>query len=170
MRRVISAIVLNEHGVLSRIVGLFSGRGYNIDSLTVAPVPESEFSRVTITTSGDARVFEQIVKQLHKLIPTYKVIDDSGEYVEKEMALIKISLNEDFSGLDAILKSYNAIVANANEQYIIVMGCDNSARIDCFIKVSSCTGYYLQHDSSTFFVVPCPPYNSFARTPTLLFW
>ena len=135
MRRVISAIVLNEHGVLSRIVGLFSGRGYNIDSLTVAPVPESEFSRVTITTSGDARVFEQIVKQLHKLIPTYKVIDDSGEYVEKEMALIKISLNEDFSGLDAILKSYNAIVANANEQYIIVMGCDNSARIDCFIKV-----------------------------------
>ena len=118
MRRVISAIVLNEHGVLSRIVGLFSGRGYNIDSLTVAPVPESEFSRVTITTSGDARVFEQIVKQLHKLIPTYKVIDDSGDYVEK-----------------AILKSYNAIVANANEQYIIIMGCDNSARIDCFIKV-----------------------------------
>ena len=97
MRRVISAIVLNEHGVLSRIVGLFSGRGYNIDSLTVAPVPESEFSRVTITTSGDARVFEQIVKQLHKLIPTYKVIDDSGEYVEKEMALIKISLNEDIT-------------------------------------------------------------------------
>ena len=135
MRRVISAIVLNEHGVLSRIVGLFSGRGYNIDSLTVAPVPERESSRGTLTTSGDARVFEQIVKQLHKLIPTYKVIDDSGEYVEKEMALIKISLNEDFSGLDAILKSYNAIVANANEQYIIVMGCDNSARIDCFIKV-----------------------------------
>lgn len=135
MRRVTSAIVLNEHGVLSRIVGLFSGRGYNIDSLTVAPIPQSEFSRVTITTSGDARVFEQIVKQLHKLIPTYKVIDDSGEYVEKEMALIKISLNEDFSGLDAILKSYNAIVANANEQYIIIMGCDNSARIDCFIKV-----------------------------------
>ena len=135
MRRVISAIVLNEHGVLSRIVGLFSGRGYNIDSLTVAPIPESEFSRVTITTSGDARVFEQIVKQLHKLIPTYKVIDDSGEYVEKEMALIKISLSEDFSGLDAILKSYNAIVANANEHYIIIMGCDNSAIIDCFIKV-----------------------------------
>ena len=75
MRRVISAIVLNEHGVLSRIVGLFSGRGYNIDSLTVAPIPQSEFSRVTITTSGDARVFEQIVKQLHKLIPTYKLLN-----------------------------------------------------------------------------------------------
>ncbi|MFW5613569.1 MAG: acetolactate synthase small subunit [Campylobacter hyointestinalis] len=134
MRRVISAIVLNEHGVLSRIVGLFSGRGYNIDSLTVAPIPESEFSRVNIVTSGDERVFEQIVKQLHKLIPTYKVID-SGEFIEKEMVLVKISLSEDFSGLDAILKSYNGIVANANENYIIVMACDNSSRIDCFIKV-----------------------------------
>lgn len=134
MRRVISAIVLNEHGALSRIAGLFSGRGYNIDSLTVAPVPESEFSRVTIVTSGDERVFEQIVKQLHKLIPTYKVID-SGEFVEKEMVLLKISLSEDFSGLDAILKSYNGTVANANENCLIIMACDNAARIDCFIKV-----------------------------------
>lgn len=134
MRRVISAIVLNEHGVLSRIVGLFSGRGYNIDSLTVAPIPESEFSRVNIVTSCDERVFEQIVKQLHKLIPTYKVID-SGEFIEKEMVLVKISLSEDFSGLDAILKSYNGSVANANENYIIVMACDNASRIDCFIKV-----------------------------------
>nr|MBP3724108.1 acetolactate synthase small subunit [Campylobacter sp.] len=91
MRRVLSVIVLNEHGVLSRISGLFSGRGYNIDSLTVAPVPESEFSRVTIVTSGDAKVMEQIIKQLHKLIPTYKVID-SGEFVVREMVLIKISL------------------------------------------------------------------------------
>ncbi len=134
MRRVIAVVVLNEHGVLSRISGLFSGRGYNIDSLTVAPVPESEFSRVTIVTSGDERQFEQIVKQLHKLIPTYKVID-SGEFLEKEMVLIKVALSEDFSGLDAILKSYNAMVANANEREIIIMGCDNAARIDCFLKV-----------------------------------
>ena len=103
IRRVISVIVLNEHGVLSRIAGLFAGRGYNIDSLTVAPIPESEFSRLSIVTSGDERVLEQIVKQLHKLIPTYKVIE-SGEFVEKEMALVKIPLNESFAGLDAILK------------------------------------------------------------------
>lgn len=134
MRKVISAIVLNEHGVLSRVVGLFSGRGYNIDSLTVAPVPDSEFSRITITTSGDGRIFEQIVKQLHKLIPTYKVID-SGEFVEKELVLLKISLNEDFSGLDAVLKSYNGVVANANEDFIVVMALDNATRIDCFLKV-----------------------------------
>ena len=69
IRRTISVIVLNEHGVLARISGLFAGRGYNIDTLTVAPIPESNFSRLSIVTSGDERVLEQIVKQLHKLIP-----------------------------------------------------------------------------------------------------
>ena len=113
MRRVISVIVLNEHGVLSRIVGLFSGRGYNIESLTVAPVPNSEFSRINIVTIGDEHTIEQIIKQLHKLISTYKVID-SGEFVEREMVLLKISLNED---------------------YIIVMACDEADRIENFIKV-----------------------------------
>lgn len=133
-RRVISVIVLNEHGVLARIAGLFAGRGYNIDSLTVAPQPDSQFSRVSIVTSCDERVFEQLVKQLHKLIPTYKVIE-TDNFSEKELVLVKISIKEDFSGLDAILKSYNGIVANANEQYIIVMACDDAVRIDCFIKV-----------------------------------
>lgn len=133
IRRVISVIVLNEDGVLSRISGLFAGRGYNIDTLTVAPIPESKFSRLSIVTSGDERVLEQIVKQLHKLIPTYKVIE-SGEFIEKEMALVKIPLNEDFSGLDAILKAYNGNVANTNENYIIVMVCDDTGRIENFLK------------------------------------
>ena len=133
IRRVISVIVLNEHGVLSRIAGLFAGRGYNIDSLTVAPIPESEFSRLSIVTSGDERVLEQIVKQLHKLIPTYKVIE-SGEFVEKEMALVKIPLNESFAGLDAILKAYNGSIANTNENYIAVMVADDTARIEGFLK------------------------------------
>ncbi|MBR8462845.1 acetolactate synthase small subunit [Campylobacter sp. faydin G-24] len=132
-RRVISVIVLNEHGVLARISGLFAGRGYNIDSLTVAPIPESKFSRLSIVTSGDERVLEQIVKQLHKLIPTYKVIE-SGEFVEKEMALVKINLSENFSGLDAILKAYNGSVANTNENYIIVMVSDDASRVDNFLK------------------------------------
>lgn len=132
-RRLISVIVLNEHGVLSRIVGLFSGRGYNIDSLTVAPVPNTEFSRVSIVTSGDGKAFEQIVKQLYKLIPIYKVIED-GEFVEKEMALVKISLLENLSGLDAVLKSYNGSVANSDDEILIVMACDDSLRIDSFVK------------------------------------
>jgi acetolactate synthase-1/3 small subunit len=106
IRRVLSVIVLNEDGVLSRISGLFAGRGYNIDSLTVAPIPKTNLSRLTIVTSGSTPVLEQIVKQLHKLIPTYKVIE-SGQFVEKEMALVKIPLSEDFNGLDAMLKAYN---------------------------------------------------------------
>ena len=133
IRRVISVIVLNEHGVLSRISGLFAGRGYNIDTLTVAPIPGTELSRISIVTSGDERVLEQIVKQLHTLIPTYKVIE-SGEFVEKEMALVKIPLSENFGGLDAILKAYNGIVANTNENYIVVMVSDDASRIENFLK------------------------------------
>ncbi len=134
MRRVLSVVVLNEHGVLSRISGLFSGRGYNIDSLTVAPVPNSEFSRITIVTSGDEHTIEQIIKQLHKLISTYKVIDN-GTFVEREMVLVKVSLNENFAGLDAILKSANGTITHADEHNIIIMACDSSAHIDNFIKV-----------------------------------
>ncbi|WP_172658149.1 acetolactate synthase small subunit [Campylobacter geochelonis] len=133
MRRLISVVVLNEHGVLSRISGLFSGRGYNIDSLTVAPIPDTEFSRLSIVTSGDGKVLEQIVKQLHKLIPIYKVIEN-GDFVEKEMALVKISLSENLSGLDAVLKSYNGSVANSDDKNLIIMACDDSIRIDSFIK------------------------------------
>lgn len=134
IRRVISVIVLNEHGVLSRIAGLFAGRGYNIDSLTVAPVPGTEYSRFTIVTSGNERVIEQIVKQLHKLIPTYKVIE-SDDIVEKEMVLVKIPIKEDLAGLDAILSGYNGIVANATEDSLIIMAVDDVRKIENFIKI-----------------------------------
>lgn len=133
MRKVLSVIVLNEHGVLSRIVGLFSGRGYNIDSLTVAPLENKEFSRINIVTSGNERTFEQIVKQLHKLIPTYKVIE-SEKFIDKEMALVKIPLNENLGGLDAVLKAYNGTIANSNENFLFLMVADDSNRIDNFLK------------------------------------
>lgn len=132
IRRVISVIVLNEHGVLSRISGLFAGRGYNIDSLTVAPVPNTNLSRLSIVTSGDKKVIEQIVKQLHKLIPIYKVIEDAN-FVEKEMALVKISLDENLAGLDALLKSYNGNIANSDDKHLIIMACDDACRIDGFL-------------------------------------
>ncbi|MBT4030671.1 MAG: acetolactate synthase small subunit, partial [Campylobacteraceae bacterium] len=74
-REVLSVIVINKESVLSRIVDLFSARGYNIDSLTVAPIPNSEYSRITIITVGSARVIDQIVKQLNKLIPVLKVTE-----------------------------------------------------------------------------------------------
>jgi acetolactate synthase-1/3 small subunit len=132
-RKVVSVVVLNEDGVLSRISGLFAGRGYNIDTLTVAPVPNTNLSRLTIVTSGNSRVLEQIVKQLHKLIPTYKVIE-SSEFVEKEMALVKIPLKEDFNGLDAMLKAYNGTIANSGEDFIVVMVADDSNRVENFLK------------------------------------
>ncbi len=134
IRKVISVIVINEDGVLSRIAGLFAGRGYNIESLTVAPIPESDFSRFTIVTKGSERVLEQITKQLHKLIPTYKVIE-TQDVVEKEMALVKIPLDTNMSGLDAILKGYNGMVANATEDSLILMGVDDADRISNFLKI-----------------------------------
>jgi len=134
IRRVISVIVMNEHGVLSRISGLFAGRGYNIESLTVAPVPDSDYSRFTIVTKGNERVIEQITKQLNKLIPTYKVID-SDDVVEKEMVLVKIPLSENMSGLDAILKGYNGIVANSTSDSLVLMAVDDSMRIQNFINI-----------------------------------
>ena len=134
IRKVISVIVVNEDGVLSRISGLFAGRGYNIESLTVAPIPDTEYSRFTIVTNGSPRVLEQITKQLHKLIPTYKVIE-TQDVVEKEMALVKIPLDGNLSGLDAILKGYNGIVANATDDSLILMAVDDADRICNFIKI-----------------------------------
>lgn len=90
-RHVLSILVDNEPGVLSRISGLFSGRGYNIDSLSVAETTDPKISRITIVTSADMPVVEQIKKQLNKLINVIKVYELTGsDYVEREMALIKV--------------------------------------------------------------------------------
>ena len=95
MRHTISVLVENEFGVLSRIVGLFSGRGFNIESLSVAPTLDPTISRMTVVTSGDDRILEQVTKQLNKLIDTIKIIDFTGEdFVEREMALIKVTAEE----------------------------------------------------------------------------
>jgi len=95
MKHTISVLVENEFGVLTRIAGLFSGRGFNIESLSVAPTLDPSVSRMTIVTRGDDRILEQITKQLNKLIDTIKVIDFTGtDYVEREMALIKVTAEE----------------------------------------------------------------------------
>jgi acetolactate synthase-1/3 small subunit len=95
MKHTISVLVENEFGVLSRISGLFSGRGFNIESLSVAPTLDASVSRMTIVTRGDDRILEQINKQLNKLIDTIKVIDFTGaDYVEREMALIKVTAED----------------------------------------------------------------------------
>ncbi|MDR3346986.1 MAG: acetolactate synthase small subunit [Helicobacteraceae bacterium] len=134
-RRVISVVVLNEHGVLSRISGLFAGRGYNIESLTVAPIPDSEYSHISIVTVGNQRVLEQIVKQLHKLIPVLKVIEhEDNKTIEKEMALVKFPIAESLSDIDALCRAYNGKIANVGEDFIVVMVADEPNRVSNFLK------------------------------------
>ena len=92
-RHVLSVLVENEPGVLSRVAGLFSGRGFNIDSLNVAPALEENTSRMTITTYGDSMILEQIMKQLHKIVSVIKVMDYSEAdvpAVEREMMFVKV--------------------------------------------------------------------------------
>jgi len=94
MRHTISVLVENKFGALTRIAGLFSGRGYNIDTLNVAPTQDPSASRMTIVTRGDDATLEQIVKQLNKLVDVLKVIDfREGEYVDRELILVKVSVD-----------------------------------------------------------------------------
>ncbi len=132
-RRVISVIVLNEASALSRITDLFSGRGYNITSLTVAPIPDSKYSRLTIVTSGSTRIMEQITKQLHKLIPVLRVYEHD-DIVEKEMALIKFPITENISNIDTICQAYNGKIVNVGENVVIAMVADEPKRVENFLK------------------------------------
>src|SRR5438046_9372111 len=94
MRHTISVLVENKFGVLTRIAGLFSGRGYNIDTLNVAPTQDPTASRMTIVTRGDDPTLEQIVKQLNKLADIMKVHDfRDGEYVDRELVLVKVAVD-----------------------------------------------------------------------------
>ncbi len=96
MKHTLSVLVENEPGALSRITGLFSGRGFNIESLCVAPTLDQTMSHLTLVTSGDEYIIEQIIKQLNRLVDVYKVVDVSeGEFVEREMALIKVKAEDE---------------------------------------------------------------------------
>ena len=93
MDHTISILVENEFGVLARVAGLFSGRGFNIESLTVAKTLDPSLSRITLVTNGDDQIVEQITKQLNKLICVIKVVDfKETAYVEREMALVKVAV------------------------------------------------------------------------------
>lgn len=91
MRRIISVLVENEPGALSRVVGLFSQRGYNIETLTVAPTEDETLSRLSLTTFGDDHIIEQITKNLNKLVDVVKLVDlTEGAHIERELMLIKV--------------------------------------------------------------------------------
>src|SRR5438132_5934862 len=94
MRHTISVLVENKFGVLTRVAGLFSGRGYNIDTLNVGPTQDPNTSRMTIVTRGDDATLNQIVKQLNKLVDIIEVLDfREGEYVDRELVLVKVSVD-----------------------------------------------------------------------------
>jgi len=96
MRRILAILMENEPGSLSRIVGLFSQRAFNIESLTVAPTDDNSLSRMTIATSGDDRVLEQIVKQVNKLIDVIKITDITDrQHIERELLLVKVGAMND---------------------------------------------------------------------------
>lgn len=135
VRRVISILVLNEAQVLARVSGLFAARGYNIETLTVAPIPGTDMSNITIATKGNQRVIEQITKQLHKLIPVYKVIEHE-EMIEKEMVLVKFSTEQSLSDIEVLCNAYNGAVVHVGENNIIAMVADEPGRIKHFLEAS----------------------------------
>ena len=95
MRRILAVLLENEAGALSRVIGLFSQRNFNIESLTVAPTEDVTLSRLTITTTGDQRTIEQITKQLYKLVEVVKVMDlCEADHVERELMLIKVKADD----------------------------------------------------------------------------
>ena len=136
MKHIIAVLLENEPGALSRVVALFSARGYNIESLTVAPTEDASLSRMTIVTTGSEDVVEQITKQLNKLIEVVKVIDLSeAEHIERELMLIKVRAGqkerEDMKRMADIFRG--RIIDVSDNTYTIEL-TGNGAKLDAFIK------------------------------------
>lgn len=137
MKHTISVLVENEFGVLTRVAGLFSGRGFNIESLSVAPTLDGSISRMTIVTRGDDKILEQITKQLNKLIDTIKVIDFTGQdYVEREMALIKVTAEEETRAeVLRIVDIFRAKVVDVTPRSYTVEITGAPAKVDAIVEL-----------------------------------
>ncbi|KAF3982053.1 MAG: acetolactate synthase small subunit [Methylococcales symbiont of Hymedesmia sp. n. MRB-2018] len=135
MRHIISILIENEAGALSRVAGLFSARGYNIESLTVAPTEDETLSRMTVVTGGSDRVIEQITKQLNKLIDVVKLIDlVESTHVERELMMVKVKTSnetrEEVKRLSDIFRGKIIDVTSAS--YVIEM-TGVSDKLDAFV-------------------------------------
>jgi acetolactate synthase-1/3 small subunit len=121
MKHIISVLVENKFGVLAHISGLFSARGFNIDSLAVGETEDPTISRMTIVVEGDERILEQITKQLRRLIDVIKVIDlTKKDYIDRELLLFKLDVTKDKDKIVKILKKYEAkIVKELNHQFTV---------------------------------------------------
>jgi len=136
MRHILSLLVENEAGALSRISGLFSARAYNIESLTVAPTEDETVSRMTIVTVGSDEIVEQITKQVNKLIDVIKVADLSGRrHISRELLLIKVHANiESGEKLKDLIERFHASIVDDSEATLTVELSDESNKIDEFIE------------------------------------
>jgi acetolactate synthase-1/3 small subunit len=136
MRHIISLLLENEAGALSRVSGLFSARGYNIESLTVAPTEDASLSRMTIVTSGSDDVIEQITKQLNKLVEVVKVVDLSdGMHIERELMLVKVRASgKDRDEMKRIADIFRGRILDVTDKTYTIELTGTGAKLDAFIE------------------------------------
>ncbi len=136
MRHIISVLVENEPGALSRIVGLFSQRSYNIETLNVAPTEDETLSRVTLTTTGSDEVIEQIIKHLNKLIDVVKLVDlTEGLHLERELLLIKLKATGEMRGeIKRVADIFRGQIIDVTQAIFTVQLVGTSDKLDAFIE------------------------------------
>ncbi len=142
MRHTISVLVENKFGTLTRIAGLFSGRGYNIDSLNVAPTHDPTASRMTIVTRGDDATLEQILKQLGKLPDVMKVQDfREDEYVDRELALVKVAVDaKSRAEVMQITDIFRAKIVDVQPKSLTVEVTGNESKLEKFLELMGTFG------------------------------
>jgi len=133
MKHTITVLIENEFGALTRVAGLFSARGYNIESLSVAPTLDATVSRMTLVTRGDEKIIEQIKKQLNKLIPVIKAEDISHMvHLEREMLLVKVQANTEVT---ALVDEFRAKVVDADsKEYTIIELTGSADKLNDFLE------------------------------------
>lgn len=137
MRRILAILMENEPGSLSRIVGLFSQRAFNIESLTVAPTDDNSLSRMTIATKGDDKVLEQIVKQVNKLIDVIKITDITDrKHIERELLLVKVAALNDKSRTEVarITDIFRGNIIDIGKQVYTVQLTGDADKLNAFIS------------------------------------
>jgi acetolactate synthase-1/3 small subunit len=142
MRHTISVLVENKFGVLTRVAGLFSGRGYNIDTLNVGPTQEPTVSRMTIITHGDAATLEQIIKQLNKLPDVLKVQNfGEGEYVDRELVLVKVSVDsKSRAEVMQVTDIFRAKIVDVQPESLTIEVTGNESKVEKFVELMSAFG------------------------------
>ena len=136
MRRIISLLMENEPGALSRVVGLFSQRGYNIESLNVAATEDPSLSRLTLTTIGDEKTIEQITKQLNKLVDVVKLVDlTEGAHIERDLMLIKVkATGAQRAEIKRCTDIYRGQIVDVSPSVYVIQLAGTSDKLDAFIE------------------------------------